>query len=76
MQMSELRSVLTAQPFLPFEIVMGDAFRIEIRHPETVAIPPFDNAEDRRVVVMDEECTRTLDVFHILRLEQAIESAE
>lgn len=40
MTIEKLRNAATAQPFLPFTVVMGDGTRYKVRHPENIAMAP------------------------------------
>ncbi|WP_145363348.1 hypothetical protein [Stratiformator vulcanicus] len=63
MNLDSIRTVLTAQPFRPFEVVTSSGDRHGVRHPETVAIAP-----GAMVVVKDGGRFHVLSPMHITEL--------
>lgn len=63
MHVNALKEHLKAQPFRPFWLVLATGARVEVRHPETVAIG------DRTAVVIEPgDRTRAIDVALVVEL--------
>lgn len=65
MDLNSIRDALRRQPFQPFAMCLADGRRVEVRHPECVAM-------NKRVVLMidDDSFTTTFEPLLIVSLEE------
>jgi hypothetical protein len=64
MDLNSIRSALREKPFTPFDLCLADGRRVQIKHPEFVAL------NNRVVVVLDEESySTTIEPLLIVSLE-------
>ena len=64
MDLNSIRNALREQPFSPFVLCLADGRRVEVKHPEFVAM------NQRIVIVTDEEsATKILEPLLIVSLE-------
>ena len=63
--LNSIRDALRRQPFQPFAMCLADGRRVEVRHPEYVAM-------NKRIVVVvdDDSFTMTIEPLLIVSLEQ------
>jgi hypothetical protein len=66
MDLNSIRNALREEPFRPFALCLADGRRVEVKHPEFVAM------NQRIVIVTDEESnTKILEPLLIVSLEDA-----
>jgi hypothetical protein len=64
MDLNSIRHALREQPFRPFELCLADGRRVQVKHPEFVAM------NQRIVIVTDEEsATKIIEPLLIVSLE-------
>jgi hypothetical protein len=64
MDLNSIRNALREDPFRPFALCLADGRRVEVKHPEFVAM------NQRIVIVTDEESnTKILEPLRIVSLE-------
>ncbi len=65
MDLNSIQNALRRQPFLPFAMCLADGRRLDVRHPECVAM------NKRIVIVIDDDSFRTtLEPLLIVSLEE------
>ena len=68
---AELKKMLTAQPFIPFTVVMSDGTHVTIKHPETALL----TKHWLYVTTDGGETTEHLYLLHVTRLQRTEKAA-